>query len=515
MGARGLCVNLLILRNLHRQMKSILSAPIVGAAAFVIVSLPGTAFAQEGIATRVRRLLETRPYQQMVWGIVVADETGDVLYELNADRAFVPASNAKLVVSAAATALLPHDFRIATSVYGSGPLVDGVLDGDLVIYGRGDPTFSERCYGVDTLAAGACETKWTKIETLADQLWRNGLRHVTGSIVGDGSYFDGQLVHPSWESYDLNWWYAAPISALGFNDNSVDVTWGPGARIDAPAAIAFEPDLSMFLFENRTRTVPASGQRTIDFFREPGRMMVWAEGTVPIGNAGKTEYFALPDPNRYLAHALRNVLEKRGISIAGGTESTTDPARYRCCRNSPAIAEIQSRPLRDIVFPILNSSQNWFAEMLLKRLGREFGGEGSWDAGLEVERRFLVDSVGIDPGAFALRDGSGLSSGNLMSPRAFVKLLQYVYDHPNRAVFLDALPRSRERGSLRDRFVGTPLEGRVIAKTGSIARVQTLSGYIEQPNERVLIFSIMANNAATPYNALLRQIDTLVTAFVN
>ncbi len=478
------------------------------------LEFPGPLSAQTGIERRVTRLLSSAPYQQMVWGIMVADERGQVLFERNADRLFVPASNTKLVVAAAATALFPADFRVVTSVYGSGPLENGVLDGDLVIYGRGDPTFSERCYGIDTLAPGACETEWARIDALADRLWERGVRHVAGSIVGDGSYFDAELVHRSWETYDLNWWYAAPVSALGFNDNSVDVTWGPGESVNAPARISFEPALDMFRFENRTRTVTRAGRRTIDFFRAPGEMRVWAEGSVPIDDSGKTEYFALPDPNRYFAEALRFALAQRGVSVAGGTESTTDPHRFRCCRNAPALADVESRALPDIVFPILNSSQNWFAEMLVKRLGREFGDGGSWDAGLEVARRFLVDSVGIDSTVFQLRDGSGLSAGNLFSPRGFVQLLRYVYQHPNRATFLDALPRSGQRGSLNGRFVGSPLEGQVVAKTGSIARVQTLSGYIEQPGDRLIIFSILANNAAGSYNQILRQIDALVTAFV-
>ncbi len=492
-----------------------LLARIMPVIAVMVVAQASWGSAQTRTRTRVDRLLETEPYRQTVWGILMADEQGRVIYERNADRLFVPASTAKLVVSAAAAALLPSDFHITTSVYGSGPLEDGVLAGDLVVYGRGDPTFSERCYGIDTLAPGACDTKWTRIEMLAQRLWDRGLRHVTGSLVGDGSYFDNQFVHPSWESYDLNWWYAAPVTALGFNDNSVDVTWEPGPTENAPAAIRFEPDLGMFRFENRTRTVSADGRRSIDFFREEGRMFVWAEGTVPINYGGKTEYFALPDPNRYVAQALRSVLQQRGISIAGPTESTTDPLRYQCCRNAPALAEVQSRPLADVVFPILNSSQNWFAEMLLKRLGREFADDGSWDAGLHVVQRFLIDSVGIDSTAFALRDGSGLSAGNLMSPRGFVQLLRYMHEHPNRAVLFDALPRSGQRGSLTFRFVGTPLEGRVVAKTGSIARVQTLTGYVERPGDRIQMFAIMANNASSSYAELQRQIDALVVAAGN
>jgi D-alanyl-D-alanine carboxypeptidase/D-alanyl-D-alanine-endopeptidase (penicillin-binding protein 4) len=172
--------------------------------------------------------------------------------------------------------------------------------------------------------------------------------------------------------------------------------------------------------------------------------------------------------------------------------------------------EYRSRPLPDMIFPILNSSQNWFAEMLLKLLGREVGDTGSWARGLEVEKRFLVDSVKIDSTAFALDDGSGLSASNLVTPHAFVQLLAYMYRHPKRGPFLAALPRAQQRGSLLRRFTGTPLEGRVLAKTGSISRVNTLSGYVERPNGRVITFSIQVNGHAVPTRQILAQIDSVV-----
>ena len=170
----------------------------------------------------------------------------------------------------------------------------------------------------------------------------------------------------------------------------------------------------------------------------------------------------------------------------------------------------QGRPLPDIIFPILNTSQNWFAEMLLKILGREFQGDGSWEAGLDVERRFLIDSAKIDSTAFALEDASGLAAGNLVTPRAFAQLLAYVRRHPKSAPFLAALPRSTQPGSLLKRFTGTELEGRVLAKTGSIDRVNSLSGYLERPDGRTITFSVQANGHAVPYQQMLARIDSLV-----
>ncbi len=478
--------------------------------AFLLVSFLASSAAAQSLRTRIDRLLDRPPFDRATWGVLLTDTTGRVLYARNPDRLFIPASNTKLVVSAAATALLDPDFRIETSLYGGGPLVDGSLRGDLVVYGRGDPTFGARCYGTDTLALGACERAGDRITALADSVWERGIRHIAGAVVGDGSYFDGQFLHPGWETYDVNWWYGSPVAALGNNDNSVDITWAPGPRRDAPATITMSPDFALVRLENRTRTVDSGGATTIDFFREPGTLDIRAEGTVALDRRGRTEYFALPDPNLYFAAALRSALLARGISVTGPARAVTDSALYVAVRGAPPLVTVSSRRTEDLVFPILNTSQNWFAEMLLKLLGARLGEAGSWDEGLAVERRFLIDSARIDSTAFSLSDGSGLSPGNLVSPSAFTGLLRYMWSQPRRAGFLRALPRSGQLGSLRTRFVGTPLEGRVMAKTGSIQHVNSLSGYIERPRGGPLVFSVIANNHTVPGGRMLRQIDSIV-----
>jgi len=467
----------------------------------------------QSLQQRVTRLIDKAPFDRATWNIYAQDNRGRVLFNRNGDRFSVPASNTKLVVSAAATVLLPVDYRARTSIYANGTLTNGVLQGDLIVYGHGDPTWSERCYTIDTLAAGGCDSTWTVVDAIAESLRARGIRRVTGRIVGDGSYFEPMLTHPGWNSFDLNWWYAAPVSGLGFHDNSVDFQITPGPFVDAPPTITWTPDLSLFTFENRARTVPADSSTTIgdNFFRRPGALDIWAEGTVALSRSPWIESFALPDPSLYAARALEISLRKKGIAVGGGAASTTDSMAYRtlrCC-GSP-LMEYRGRPLPDIVFPILNSSQNWFAEMLLKQLGREVGDTGSWDKGLDVEKRFLIDSVKIDSTAFALEDGSGLAAGNLVTPHAFVQLLSYMYRHPKRAPFLAALPHAQQRGSLLRRFAGTPLEGRVIAKTGSIDRVNTLSGYVERADGRVITFSIQANAHDVPTRQMLAQIDSVV-----
>jgi len=219
---------------------------------------------------------------------------------------------------------------------------------------------------------------------------------------------------------------------------------------------------------------------------------------------------ALPDPNRLAASALRRALAEAGIAVQGATESTTDSMRYAGARTRPPLAESPSRPFREWLVPILGPSQNLFAEMLLKQVGRQVRGEGSWRAGLDVERRLLIDSVGIDSTQFSLRDGSGLSHVNVVSPLAFAHLLLWIRSRPSFIWFENALPVAGRSGTVRNRMVGTAVEGRVRAKTGSISRVNAFSGYVTMPDGRVRIFSIQTNNHDLDGDAMIARIDSLV-----
>ncbi len=478
---------------------------------FVLSAL--STLSAQSLPKRLDARLDAPPFDRQLWGVALVDDQGKLLYGRNARQLFIPASTTKIVVAAAAAALLPPDWTVRTSLYADGPVSGGVLEGDLVLYGRGDPTFGKRCFDTDTLREGACETdSFTRLRELAGLLRARGIREVHGDLVGDGSYFEPTMVHPDWQAFDLNWWYAAPVSALGFNDNSVDFVWGPGAEAGAPAAITMSPDLGDVVFENRTVTVPPGGTSDMGdrFYREPGTLHVWAEGTVALDQPTHTESFAMPDPNRYTARAFRRVLAEAGVAVTGTTRATVDSMRYRQARSTPPLAEISSRPLREWLFAILNRSQNWYAEMLLKQLGRQFGRGGSWIEGLAVERRFLIDSVRVDSTEFSLADGSGLATRNLVSPLAFARILRYIRAHPRARTFLAGLPQAGRVGSLRSRFAGTPLAGRVRAKDGSIGGVNALSGFIERPDGRVLTFSVQANHHALPGRAVIAQIDSVV-----
>ncbi len=216
------------------------------------------------------------------------------------------------------------------------------------------------------------------------------------------------------------------------------------------------------------------------------------------------------DPNRYAAIAFRHELAAAGILVRGTTRSTVDSFTYRAARTTAPLAEVRSRPFKDWLYPILSPSQNWFAEMTLKQLGKRWGNGGSWAEGRNVERRFLIDSVGIDSTEFSLQDGSGLAANNFVAPRAFTALLAYARKHANFAAINAGLPQSGKPGTLRDRFVGTAAATAVHAKTGSISGVNALSGYLEKADGRVLIFSVIANHQTLGGARMIAMIDSVI-----
>ncbi len=464
------------------------------------------------LSKRLDALLDAPPLDRHLWGIAIADTNGQPIFGRNADRLFIPASNTKLLVTAAAAVMLPPDWTARTSLYGTGPVANGVLQGHLVLYGRGDPTMGRRCYSVDTTRAGVCQSDaFAQLRALAGGLVARGIATIAGDVVGDGSWFEPAIIHGAWETGDLVWWYAAPVSGLGFTDNSLEVV-ATATTPGAPAAITLWPDFGNVVLENRTRTVAEGRPPTFDLIRDPANGHLVATGDVAPSARPRPHYVAVEDPSQYTALAMRQALAEAGIAVLGGTRSTVDSMLFRDARSGAALADVESRPLRDWFFPILNTSQNWFAEMLLKQLGRIAHQEGSWEAGRRAIRRFLVDSVGVDSTEVSQSDGSGLSAQNLVAPAAFVRILSWIRRHPRYEVFAAGLPRSGQAGSLRSRYVGTPLEGQVVAKTGSIAGVNTLSGYVTRPDGRTLVVSIQANHHTLGARAMIAAIDSIVVA---
>lgn len=453
------------------------------------------------LAARLRPLLDAPPFDRSLWGIAVLDPAGRLVFERNGDRLFVTASAVKVVVAATAAALLPENYRFRTSVYAAGGVVDGEVRGDLVLYGRGDPALSGR-YHASPLGA---------FEELADTLRARGVTRIAGDVVADASWFDSLTVHPSWEAYDLMYWFAAPVTAIAFSDNAVDVSVTPGS-VGGPPLVSFAPDLGPVRFRNFALTAPAGARNTFDFHRQPGTNDLWAAGELPVDGRPYSDNIAVADGPLWAATAFVRALQNRGITVGGVPRRTFDSTASAAARTRGALADHWSAPLDDLLKPILAVSHNWYAEMLLRTLGREVGAGGTWEDGLAVERGLLRDSFGIDTTQFHLVDGSGLSHHNLVSPRAFVTLLRAVRQHPRGARFLDALAVPGRTGTLRTRFRFAAPAGRVRAKTGSIGNTNSLVGYLETGDGGYWTFAILLNNHVLPNRDVLRRIDEIVAA---
>jgi D-alanyl-D-alanine carboxypeptidase/D-alanyl-D-alanine-endopeptidase (penicillin-binding protein 4) len=448
--------------------------------------------------------IATGPLARAQWGVAVWDLGADRwVARHEADRYFVPASNLKLVVSATALERLGAEYEWRTSVYGTAPIGStGVLDGDLVLYGRGDPNLSGRFAPSITAI----------FDALADSLAARGLERVRGSLLADESHWDADYVRGDWAGYDLLWWYAAPVGALGFNDNAIDFHIRPGEAVGVPPVVEGEPGSAFYTLENRAVTGPRGAETTFDLTREPGTNHVVAYGTLPIDAEPNVEYFAVVDPAGWAATAFREALARRGIAVEGPvrtiSRSTDSPV---AAGDTIALAAHVGEPLARVVESVLGRSQNWHAEQLLKTIGKEIEGEGSWSAGIEVERRTLA-ALGVDTTAFLLKDASGLSSANLVTPEAIVGLLAAMRDRPSAEAFLSALPVAAESGSLRRRFGGTPAAGRVRAKTGYIENVYSLSGYLTTLTGAEYAFSVIVNQTAG--RSAVGAIDRLIAAIV-
>ena len=437
------------------------------------------------------------------WGIEVLDRTNNrVIFAHNPTRHFIPASNTKLVVTTVAMGTLGPEWRYRTPIYVNRSAGDPSARGVLIV-GRGDPTMSGRFHGGDDFAV---------VKMLADSLYAKGIRRIDGDIVVDASYFTPESVHSSWEVGDLPWYYAAPTGAFAIAEGALRLIVQAGSAHGAPATATTVGASLPIPVVVRAATDTAGARASIDVDYE-----AWPDTLVITGSVGlrsaDSSWIAIPDQPGFAAQALRDALTRRGITTTGAIRVARDSVGAAAARaqfdTATALITWTSPPVREIIGGILKPSQNWIAEQLLRTLGAEYRARGSWGAGLDVERRYLIEVARIDSTAFSVRDGSGLSAQNLLSPRAIVMLLEHARQAPWGAQYHAALPAPQERGgTLANRLAA--LSGRLVAKTGTIANVNSLSGYMRTDDNRDLTFVIMSNGSGRPSADLRRAIDRIV-----
>jgi serine-type D-Ala-D-Ala carboxypeptidase/endopeptidase (penicillin-binding protein 4) len=443
-------------------------------------------------ALRAEVLLGTPPPSKGEWGLLIVDaEGGETLYEQNADKYFVPASNMKLFTTALAIAKLGPEYRYRTTLESSGAISsDAVLNGDVALVGRGDPNLSNRKFPYELKEEFDGPQEKALVE-LADALAAKGVKEISGDVIGDDSYFPRERYPNGWEIDDMVWEYGAAISAIVVDDNTVALTLTPGEQAGAPVQAVVNPATPDFTVENDVTTSPADVKSDLTLTREPGANFVLVKGSLPAKSAPRKLILAIEEPALHAAVLLKRMLEERGIRVGGVARARHNQAELG--GDPIVLAEHTSVPLADAVKLINKISQNLHTEMLLRTVARLNGPWATTDEMMKAPADFYA-KAGIEPGDVIQTDASGLSRHDLVTPRAIVTLLSFAQKQPWFGPYYASLPVAGQDGTLEDRMKNTPAAGRIHAKTGSVEHVRTLSGFAETTGGRLLIFSFLSNN---------------------
>ncbi len=451
-------------------------------------------------------ILSDPAFQNAHWGVMVQSvENGEVLYRRNARKLFMPASNMKLVTGAVALTRLGADHRFQTRILACGTVdtTSGVLIGDLVVIGGGDPAISGRFGGGDPLAI---------FDAWADSLHSKGITGVDGRIVGDDDLFDDVHIGPGWAWDYLGAAYAAEIGALLFNEGAMAIRFAPGDSAGDPADHQVVPATSYITLQGQAATTNDSTAVGLFASRRPFANDVDVGGAIWAGRDSLMLYVAPHDPTLYFVTVLAETLQGRGIAVTG-LPSDRDVVSADCDSSVTLFVHL-SPSLGEILQPFLKESQNQIGEMLLRYIGATTTDTGSVSGGRRAVSATLT-SWGIPDDSYVYYDGSGLSRYNYLTPEAVVRLLRGMSRRQGFEVFYDALPVAGVDGTLERRMVGSRAEGNARAKTGFISNARALSGYVATADGELLAFSIIANNFDTPVRPVEYVQDLVVERLAN
>ncbi len=437
----------------------------------------------------VERLIARHP--RASWSIDVrALTTGEVLAAHRPEALLVPGSVLKVVTAATAAAGVGWDYTFRTSVEISGAVEEGVLAGDLVLRGTGDPSLEGES-GPDLASA------------VAGALAGLGVRRITGRVIGDDAAVEEARPGLGWSWDDLGTASGVLAGALNASGNVVRLQVSPGMTVGAPVAVASPPDDPDFAVSVRGTTAPAGAPRTLWAERRPGEAALWLEGTLALDGGPVTLPVSAGNPTLWTARLVRSRLMRAGIQVDGPAVDGDDVPALPPAR---PLVEVTSAPLEALTRAMLKDSLNLHGEALL-RLATGPSGPRDIAAALASGRDRLV-AWGIPSGALQAVDGSGLSRRNLASASALVTVLARSFDGGS-SPLVSALPVAGVDGTLAGRMRGTAAAGTVRAKTGTLTGVRSLAGYVTTADGEPLAFAILCNNHEEPAAEVLATIDAL------
>lgn len=445
------------------------------------------------LATELEAIAQQPAFQRARWGILVqtlATPGGraETLYAREAASYFIPASNVKLLTTAAALEQLGAQYQIRTSIIAETTETGAV---HLRVVGRGDPSLTA-----------------ADLQNLAQQVRQQGITQVR-ELVADDSFFQGAAVNPNWEWEDVQAGYGAPVNSLILAQNEIGLTLFPQALGQPLRVVWDEPtEAQRWQIQNQTRTVATEEPEFVAVGRDLSQPILQVSGQLRVGAAPETASVAVPDPARRFLDRLRQALVAEGVAIAQ-THVETEPSDG----GGTEIAAVASAPLAELLIPTNQDSKNLYAEALLRQLGvvanPDMATHSALEAGLAAIQTTLT-TLDVNPESYVLADGSGLSRHNLVSPEALLQTLQAMHQSSDAAIYRNSLSVAGVNGTLRNRFQGTVVQGQLWGKTGAVSGNASLSGYFDPPHYAPLGISILVNQANQPGRVMRQAIDEMV-----
>jgi D-alanyl-D-alanine carboxypeptidase/D-alanyl-D-alanine-endopeptidase (penicillin-binding protein 4) len=467
-----------------------------------VAPAPTTRAILQGIVDSV---LAAPMWRNARWGLLIVDaERGDTILSNDADRLFMPASNEKLLTGAIALQTLGPDHRWRTPVLLHGRQRGNAWQGDLLVSGSGDPDVR------DTLSSGGAAMN--VFAPVRDALAARGITRITGRVRPIGDAFPGPTTGFGWAYDDFDAAYSAPVDELMFNEGVLVLKVRAGTRVGRTVGVTSAPTRAyprlVVQAVTRDSVAPAPGvprpSRLAAVYDSIGDRVI-VSGTLALGDSASIT-MAYRHPNDAYVAALTQSLTDGGVRVAGRALAKSDTLG----RLIDTVAVLQSAPLSDALRRMQKPSQNQIAELLFRTSGLKASGHGSADSARAVGARTL-QGWGVTSADAAYRDGSGLSRHDYVTPRAIVKVLDAMRRSPWFPTYRDALPIAGVDGTIGGRMRGTPAEGNVRAKTGTVDKARSLSGYVTTADGHLVLFSLLSNNFTVPNREVERVQDLLLT----